>query len=89
MAATICVQERLLPGAAGVLINQTHTDRDLVLPIHADEKRWLDAMDKIRSIGEIVERTPPASLKNSRSGVVRSIFEQPCLFDQVVFDASA
>ena len=26
---TICVQERLPPGAAGVLINQTHTYRDL------------------------------------------------------------
>jgi len=89
MAATICVQERLPPGAAGVLINQTHIDRDLILPIHADEKRWLDAMDGVRSIGEIVERTPQVSLKNSRSGAVRSFFEQLWRYDQVVFDASA
>src|SRR4029077_7195455 len=38
MPDTICVQERLPPGAAGVLINQTHTYRDLIMPIDSTEK---------------------------------------------------
>jgi hypothetical protein len=42
MADMICVQEHLPSGAAAVLINQTHTNRDLILPITAAEKRWLD-----------------------------------------------
>ena len=45
MSDTICVQERLPPGAAGVLINQTHTYRDLIMPIDATEKRLFDAID--------------------------------------------
>jgi len=47
MVAAICVQERLPPGAAGVLINQTHTHQDLTLPIHVDENRWLYTTDGI------------------------------------------
>ena len=54
MSDTICVQERLPPGAAAVLINQTHTYRDLFMPINATEKRLFDAIDGTRSIGEIV-----------------------------------
>ena len=32
---TLCVQERLPPGAAAVLINRAHTDTDIYLPIDA------------------------------------------------------
>ena len=35
---TICVRDRLPPGAAAVLINQTHTHTDLFLPIDARRK---------------------------------------------------
>ena len=35
MPDTICVQDRLPPGAAAVLINPTHAYRDLVMPIDA------------------------------------------------------
>ena len=38
MPDTICVQERLPPGAAAVLINPTHAYRDLVMPIDSTEK---------------------------------------------------
>ena len=38
MPDTICVQERLPPGAAAVLINQTHTYRDLFMPIRRNRK---------------------------------------------------
>ena len=61
---TICVQERLPPGAAGVLINQTHTYRDLYLPITASEKRLFDAIDGNRSIGDIVEKALQSSRRS-------------------------
>ena len=49
----LCVQERLPPGAAAVLINRAHTDTDIYLPIDAREKLLVDAIDGERSIGEI------------------------------------
>lgn len=78
MMETICVQERLPAGMAGVLINQTHTDRDLITPIDAAEKRLFDAIDGTRSIREIAEGALPA----------RAFFERLWWSDQVVFDAS-
>ena len=54
MPDTICVQERLPPGAAAVLINRTHTYTDIYLPIDAQEKKMFDAIDGERTIGEIV-----------------------------------
>ena len=84
---TICVQERLPPGAAAVLINRNHTYRDLVLPIGAAEKRLLDAVDGCRSIREIVDAVPPSSQGPSVSDMARDFFEQLWWWDQVVFDS--
>src|SRR5271154_1018009 len=53
MSDTICVQDRLPAGAAAVLINQTHTYRDLFLPIESTEKSLFDAIDGVRTIGDI------------------------------------
>ena len=53
-AWTICVQEQLPPGAAGMLLNQTHLFTDLVLPILEVEKQMWDAIDGHRSISEII-----------------------------------
>ena len=83
---TICVQERLPPCAAGVLINQTHLFQDLYLFIDEQQKRIYDAIDGRRSISEILDHvtgavkgaTPPA----------RGFFEQLWWYDQVVFDTS-
>ncbi len=86
---TICVQERLPPGAAGVLINQTHTYRDLYLPISAAEKRLFDAIDGNRSIDDIVERALQSPPKASSFDVARVFFGRLWCYDQVVFDASA
>jgi len=88
MSDTICVQERLPPGAAAVLINQTHTYKDLIMPIDATEKRLFDAIDGNRSIGEIVEERPPSSRQTSQLDVARSFFERLWHYDQLVFDAS-
>ena len=77
---TLCVQERLPPGAAAVLINRAHTDTDIYLPIDAREKRLVDAIDGERSIGEIAGDEP--------RDVCRALFERLWWHDQVVFDAS-
>jgi hypothetical protein len=85
---TICVQERLPAGAAGVLINQTHAYRDLILPIDSTGKRLFDAIDGNSSIASIAERTLPSSQTKSQLDVVRTFFEKLWWYDQVVFDAS-
>jgi SAM-dependent methyltransferase len=88
MTDTICVQERLPPGAAAVLINQTHTYRDLFMPISATEKRLFDAIDGTRRIGDIAARTLASSPEKSQLDVARPFFERLWWYDQVVFDAS-
>ncbi len=88
MPDTICVQERLPAGAAAVLINQTHTYRDLFMPIDATEKRLFDAIDGNRRIGDIVERTMPSLTKKSQLDAARAFFERLWWYDQVVFDIS-
>jgi SAM-dependent methyltransferase len=88
MPDTICVQERLPPGAAGVLINQTHAYRDLILPIDSTEKRLFDAIDGNCSIADIVERVLPSSQTKSQTDMVCSFFEKLWWYDQVVFDVS-
>jgi SAM-dependent methyltransferase len=77
---TICVQERLPPGAAAVLINRAHTDTDIYVPIDAREKRLVDAIDGERSISEIAGKEP--------GDVGRALFERLWWHDQVVFDGS-
>ena len=88
MPDTICVQDRLPPGAAAVLINPTHAYRDLVMPIDSTEKRWFDAIDGNRSIGGIVERTSPSSQAKPQLDMARAFFERLWHYDQIVFDAS-
>ena len=81
MPDTICVQKRLPPGAAAVLINQSHTYTDLYLPIDAQEKQMFDAIDGERTIGEIARERAPLD-------TARALFERLWWYDQVVFDAS-
>jgi len=88
MPGTICVQDRLPPGAAAVLINPTHTYRDLVMPIDSAEKGLFDAIDGNRSIGGMVERTLRSSTAKPPLEVARTFFENLWHYDQVVFDAS-
>jgi hypothetical protein len=79
---TICVQERLPPGAAGALLNQTHPFNDLYLLIDQQEKQMFDAIDGHRSITEIVEQVKDSAPR------AREFFEQLWRYDQVVFDTS-
>jgi SAM-dependent methyltransferase len=88
MPDTICVQDRLPAGAAAVLINQTHTYRDLFLPVGPTEKQLFDAVDGARTVGQIVERTQSSSHPTRNLDLARAFFERLWSYDQVVFDAS-
>ena len=81
---TVCVQERLPPGAAAVLLNRSHQHHDLILPIDALEKRMVDAIDGRRTTSDIVEavRDPGAPAR------APGLFENLWRYDQVVFDIS-
>jgi hypothetical protein len=83
-AWTMCVQERLPPGTAGVLLNQTHLFDDLFLFIDAQEKRMFEAIDGRRSISEIVDKVK----EKGASALARVFFEKLWWYDQVVFDTS-
>jgi len=87
MSDTICVQERLPAGAAGVLINQTHTYKDIFLPIGTAEKSMLDSIDGVRSIGDIVNGTLSSS-RPAPINTAKAFFERLWWHDQVAFDAS-
>jgi len=85
---TICVQKRLPPGAAGVLINQSHTYPDLILPINANEKCLFEAIDGKRTVAKIVDSAAPRKNGQRHRERARSLFEWLWWYDQVVFDAS-
>ena len=88
MPDTMCVQDRLPPGAAAVLINPTHAYRDLIMPIDSTEKGLFDAIDGNRSIGGIVEGTLTSPRARLQLDMARTFFEKLWHYDQVVFDAS-
>ena len=79
---TVCVQERLPLGAAGVLLNQTHLFPDLFLLINAQEKQIFEAIDGRRSISEIVDDVKASATP------ARDFFQKLWWYDQVVFDTS-
>jgi SAM-dependent methyltransferase len=79
---TICVQDRLPPGAAGALLNQTHVFDDLFVFIDAQEKQMFDAIDGRRSIGEIIASVSGAESRSAQ------LFDKLWWYDQVVFDTS-
>ena len=81
-AWTMCVEERLPPGAAGVLWNQTHMFQDLFLFVDEQEKRMFDAIDGRRSISEILEKV------KEKGASLALFFEKLWWYDQVVFDTS-
>lgn len=88
MAHTISVEEKLPHGAAGVLINGTHTYREIYLPIDPQEKLLFEAIDGRRSLIEIASGVLPAGQDASRLDLTRALFEKLWWHDQVVFDAS-
>jgi hypothetical protein len=80
---TMCAQERVPLGAAGVLVNQAHQYHDLFLVIDMPEKRMFDAIDGRRSVSEIISK-----VGGTASRLARVFFEKLWRYDQVVFDTS-
>ena len=79
---TLSINERAPAGTEAVLINQSHTYPDIVLPIDADEMRLIEAIDGQLSIAEI---TKEVSMGKKR---LRAFIERLWQYDQIVFDAS-
>ena len=78
---TICVRERLPAGAVAVLINPTHTQTDIFLPIDKQQERLFDAIDNKLSAGEITS-------KFGDMDAARDFFQLLWWHGQIVFDAS-
>jgi SAM-dependent methyltransferase len=85
---TISVQKRLPPGAAAVLINQAHTDPDLFLPIAAQEKEWVEAINGERTIDDIVHSKTTSDSRQPHRERAKTFVERLWWYDQVVFDTS-
>ena len=80
LPSTICVEERLPPGAAGVLLNRSHQFHDLILMLTAKEKSIFERIDGRRSIGELVA--------GDNTFDAQSFFQKLWSYDQVVFDTT-
>lgn len=81
LPTTICVQERLPPGAAGVLLNRSHPFHDLLLMLKAKEKSIFDRIDGRRSIAALVA--------GDNTFDAQTFFQKLWSYDQVVFDVSS
>jgi len=79
---TTCIQERLPPGAAGVLLNQTHLYNDLFVLVDPQQKEMFDAIDGRRSIADIIDAVKDSAPR------ARNFFEKLWHYDQIVFDTS-
>ncbi len=85
--SVICIQKRLPPGAAAVLINQDHVDTDLVHPIDALEKELFDRIDGKQTNDEIMNRVSSSIGNNLSLERAQDFFERLWYYDHVVFDA--
>lgn len=79
---TICVQERLPPGKAGVLLNRSHPFHDLLVFLSPEEKRVFDQIDGSLSIAKIIKEV-------GASFDAPSFFHKLWSYDQVIFDTSS
>lgn len=80
---TMCLQQSLPAGAAGVLVNQTHVFQDLFVVVNTVQKQLYDAIDGHRSIAQIME-----AANESDELIALEFFKSLWLHDQVVFDTS-
>jgi SAM-dependent methyltransferase len=81
---TLCIRERLPPGAAVVLINRAHTYPDLVLPINSAEASVFAAIDGKRTVGEILRMVAEGEGAERARRFIERLWE----YDQIVIDAT-
>jgi SAM-dependent methyltransferase len=79
-SGALCIRERLPPWAAAVLINRGHSYTDITLPLDARELGLYEAIDEVRTIGE---------LARGRLEAAAPLFERLYEHDLIVFDASS
>jgi SAM-dependent methyltransferase len=84
---SLTIEERLPPGSAAVLINPSHTDTDLYLPVTAEEKRLVDAIDGTQTIQQIIEKVNVNQQQKHRleKEQVIDLFARLWRYDQIVF----
>ena len=82
---TVCVRERLPPGAVAVLINRSHAFTDLIVTVDAVEDRLFGGIDGKRTLAEILQI---AARDPKDKGRALRFFERLWNYDQIVFDAS-
>ena len=80
LPATVCVEEKLPAGVAGVLVNRRHSDRDIYLPVDRATRQAYLAIDGAASVRGLLQRDAAAG--------GRGFFAQLWRYDQVVFDAT-
>ena len=83
---TRCIKKNLPAGADAVLLNQSHTYTDLVLPIDEAQRKLFEAINGEHTIAQIQSRVVHRGEQSSEHA--RTFFEQLWRYDQVVFDAS-
>ena len=71
-----------------MLINRNHTYPDLYLPVDAEEMRWVEKIDGIRPIAEIIGSSS-SQRENGEQLRARAFFELLWSYDQVIFDTSS
>ncbi|MGB5711122.1 MAG: class I SAM-dependent methyltransferase [Waterburya sp.] len=81
---TMCIRERLPPGAVAVLINRAHTYPDLTLPIDRAQEDLLGAINGERTIDEIIQ----LAAEGGNEKRAWKFFKRLWQYDQVVFDVS-
>ncbi|HMO29024.1 class I SAM-dependent methyltransferase [Enterovirga sp.] len=74
---SVCIEEKLPPGKAGVLLNRSHTDTDIYLPIDAGQKRFVEAIDGRRTARSLAVHLRPQSS-------IRDFVEQLWRHDQIL-----
>lgn len=89
MADTICLDDPEPGGAAAVLINRTHTYKDLFLEITPTEKKLFEAVDGQSTIAEIAQNDLLSGNPLIHQDLIRNFFERLWWHDQVVFQIGA
>jgi SAM-dependent methyltransferase len=81
---TLCIRDRLPPGAAAVLLNPAHSYPDLALPITAAQLQVFAAINGKSSIDEILRSVSGTATDENAPGFVEKLWQ----YDQIALDTT-